>query len=324
MYSSPELELIYQLALFVARLIPLVFVGGLAANLAVELGFAKQLARLASPLLKAARLPEQLSVPIAMIPLEPRIGHAMLSAMLERGEVGDREVVISTFITLPLVIVVFFIPRFYIPVALPALGFTVAGLYVLCILMVSAAKMAFSIAYARSSKPTKPYATSTPLSLGDGAARPSFKEALRSSISFASSLTKKVATRMLAVVAFLVAAAYLGLFTLINEALSGLLSFTKLPGQVIAIATTSAISSIAGMALAGAMMAQASITQKEALLGLLLGSLLFRLSSEYPRHSFPFYASVYPVRLAFKLVALSILIDLPVLLALIAAVAAFM
>jgi len=154
--------------------------------------------------------------------------------------------------------------------------------------------------------------------------RPRFKDALRPSLRSAATLTRKVATRILAVVAFLAIATYLGLFTLINEAMSNTLSFTELPAQVIAIATTSAISSIAGMALAGAMLAQAAISYKEALLGLLLGGLLFRLSSEYPRRSFPFYASIYPVKLAFKLVTLSILIDMPVLLALIAAVLAFM
>ena len=325
MSLSLELELIYELALFVAKLIPLVFIGALAANLAVELGFAKRLAKLVSPLLKAAHLPEHLSVPVAVLPLEPRVGHAMLSAMLERGEIGEREVIVSTFLTLPLVIVVFFIPRHYVPVAFPALGVTVAGLYVLCMLAVSSVKMAFSIAYGRSSRLSVAHG---PRSLDGGGgpsmAKPDFKEVLRSSVNFAASLTKRVAVRMLAVVAFLAAATYLGLFALVNEALSSVLGFTKLPGQVIAIAATSAISSIAGMALAGAMMAQASITYKEALLGLLLGSLLFRLSSEYPRYSFPFYASIYPVKLAFKLVTLSILIDLPVLLALIAAVAAFM
>ncbi|RLF10135.1 MAG: hypothetical protein DRJ98_06815 [Thermoprotei archaeon] len=325
MYS--ESELLLQLVLFAVRLIPLVFVGAVFANLCVELGVADRIARFINPLLRAAALPKGLSIPLIMVPLEPRVGHAMISSMLERGEIGEREVIASSFLVTPLVIAIFLVPRYYLPVAFPALGVTVATIYILCTLLCSLAKMGIAIVYGQLTA----HGGKTPTAIeklhsssAEASKRSSRRDVFIVALKEAAVLTKKVAVRTLAVVLFLAVAGYVGLFLWLENGLSSAIGFIGLPAHTITIAATYAVSPLAGIALAGAVLSQTEVSCRGALAGLLLGSALFRLSSEYPRHSFPFYASVYPVKVAFKLVALSIAIDLPVLLALTAAVLIFM
>ena len=72
---------------------------------------------------------------------------------------------------------------------------------------------------------------------------------------------------------------------------------------ILTVAVTYAITPIAGYQLAGSMLLKELLTIKEVLVALFLGRIFFGIVFEYPRHSFPFYVSIYPVKLAAKLTA---------------------
>ena len=306
MYTGFDLQ--YLLS-FLARLVFFAFAGSLAANIMLELGVAERVARLVSPLLKLARLPGALSAPMVALLLEPRVGHAMIASLLEREVVEEREVVAATLVVAPLATLTFAVPRFYLPVVFPALGATLAITYLCFALSCSLARMAVGAAYGRSAprreRTGDVVAYEPPRTRESGV----LKRALRESLA----LTRRIATRSALVVALLALASYVGIFSWLEEGLENLVGLVGLPTCAAAIAATYAVSPTAGTALAGVLLAQAGVTPKEALLGLLLGAALFRAASEYPRHTFPFYASIYPTRIALKLTGIVVAIDLPVL-----------
>jgi len=76
---------------------------------------------------------------------------------------------------------------------------------------------------------------------------------------------------------------------------------------ILTVAATYAATPIAGYQLAGSMLLKGLLTVKEVLIALFLGRTFFGVVSEYPRHSFPFYISIYPVKLAAKLTAILLL-----------------
>jgi len=66
------------------------------------------------------------------------------------------------------------------------------------------------------------------------------------------------------------------------------------------ILSVQSISPTMGILAAGEMLRQCLIGVKETLLVLILGRLIFLIVFDYPRHSFPFYVSMYPTKLAAK------------------------
>ncbi|MDI9610729.1 MAG: hypothetical protein QFX36_05315, partial [Archaeoglobales archaeon] len=60
---------------------------------------------------------------------------------------------------------------------------------------------------------------------------------------------------------------------------------------------------------AGEFLRNGLIDVKESLIALLIGRFLFIAIMDYPRHSLPFYASIFPVKLASKLVLAGILVN---------------
>ena len=58
------------------------------------------------------------------------------------------------------------------------------------------------------------------------------------------------------------------------------------------------------------LMSKYMMSLKDVLIGIYLGHILFTLVMEYPRHTFPFYASIYGVRLAFKITTYTVIISL--------------
>ncbi len=322
MQGYTEFELTLHLTFYAIKLIPLVFVGSFLANLLLEAGVTGRIARLIFPLLRAGRLPGEVSLPLVTIPLEPRVGHGMLASMLKSGVIGEREVFVSVFLVSPLAVIVFIVPRYYIPVIIPALGVPIALLYLFFTLACSFAKMFTGILYGRVTSKVKNFKVAFKHETAGECLKSRLKSwrVVKSALKSSLSLTKKVSIRTFIVVLALMVVSYFGVFTFIEKALHTVIGGAGLPARSVAIATTYAVSPIAGVVLAGAMLSKGEISCKYVLTGLLLGSILFRLVSEYPRHSFPFYASVYPVKLALKLTAVTIAVDLPVLLALLLAI----
>ncbi len=87
------------------------------------------------------------------------------------------------------------------------------------------------------------------------------------------------------------------------------------------ILSVQSVSPTIGVLTAGEILRQRLISIKEILVALFLGRLIFLIIFDYPRHSFPFYASMYPIKLAAKITTASLLVHViatPILLSFVA------
>ncbi len=311
MSTGFDSEVLLTLALFTLRLIPLVFICSLVVNLLVDLGFSKKIGRIFSPFLRLAKLPEDLSVVPVITIFEAKVGHAMMASLLKKRVIDERHVIACVFLVTPLVMI-YFTLRLYLPVAFPALGVEAAIIYIVFSFTAAFVKMIVGIFYGRM----------TPHTLQTGklsieASNPkkntTRKELLRKSLHESLKLTKSVALRTIAVVLALALLYFLGIFEWLNNAIQGLAYSLGLSSYSAAVVTAQAISPMAGLILAGTFLSHAQLTVKETIVSLMIGKIIFLLTADYPRHAFPFYASLYPTRLAFKIVAYSTLITVPTL-----------
>ncbi len=69
-------------------------------------------------------------------------------------------------------------------------------------------------------------------------------------------------------------------------------------------------STLAGIAIASQLLAQGVADPQSVLLALIVGRALHTIAIEYPRYVLPLYASFYGLKLAAKLIAISIIITL--------------
>ncbi len=311
MSTGFDSEVLLTLALYTLRLIPLVFICSLIVNLLVDLGFTKKIGRIFSPFLRLAKLPGDLSVVPVITIFEAKVGHAMMASLLKKQVIDERHVIACVFLVTPLVMI-YFTLRLYLPVAFPALGVEAATIYIAFSFAAAFVKMIVGIFYGRMA----PHTLQTG-KLSIEASNPKKNttkgELLRKSLRESLKLTKSVALRTIAVVLALALLYFLGIFKWLNNVIQGLAYSLGLSSYSAAVVAAQAISPMAGLILAGTFLSHAQLTVKEAIVSLMIGKMIFLLTADYPRHAFPFYASLYPTRLAFKMVAYSTLITVPTL-----------
>jgi len=114
-------------------------------------------------------------------------------------------------------------------------------------------------------------------------------------------MTINVGVKYAIIVVVLSLLTYFGLLNYL-ESLSTPLTRTLLSNPTtIPVTITYAVNPSAAILMAGELLKSGVVTWKDALVALLIGKILFAIISEFPRHSFPFYVSIYPPKLAVKL-----------------------
>lgn len=303
--------LTYYLVRYYALILVAVFAGSFMANAAMELGVARALSKPFTPILRAAGIPDELSAVLALSLIDTRAAHAALSAHYRRGELDERQVVACFLLMTPLGAVPM-LARHYAPIAYAALGPYPATLYLALALTPLAARAIVGVAYSRRLRWEGVRVAIGPRGVGR-------RGGLRDALRMAARLTRDVAVRLAVVTAALVAMTLMGVYELLGVAIAPLTSKVGLSAAGASIVAVRAVSPSIGLLVAGDMLRRGVIGLRELLVSLLMGSLLFALTSDYPRHAFPFYASVYPVKLAAKLTAIGLAIYSATAAALIAA-----
>lgn len=289
------------LALFqnVLTLVAATFLGALTADILISIGWAEKAAFAFIPLMRAAKLPNKLSLPVLISMIDSRAEHSIVSSLLKKSEIGEAEVLVYNLITSPLSIVLFFY-RFYLPVVIVSLGPFTGGIYILFSLITSLVSFAIGLAYGRIKLKNKNPEESMFKSEGEDKIKININKSIRN----AATLTKKIVQKYILILIILLVLSYFGAFSTLKSALQTV----KIPlsPQALTIFTTQAISPTAGILIAGELMKAGSVGAREVLTALILGKFFYLMTQEYPRNSIPFYASMYPVKTAMKLTALSI------------------
>ncbi len=268
------------------------------------------------PLINGSNLPDNLSLPAVIGIIDARAEHSIVSSMLRRRIIDEDEVLVYNLVTSPIGFL--YTLRFIIPITIASLGLVAGGICIALHFLRSI--IAFLMGFLWGRLFLRPRSIKVEIGVQgidkSSISRSNVIRAARESLSMTIYFLKRYAI----VLAILFLLNYLNVFSYITITVKWIASPIPLTPQALSILVTHTISPTSGYIVAGEMIRQGAVTMRNALTALVLGSFLFLLFFDITRHSFPFYATLYPVRTALKLSILLIItsaISLPVQLAIV-------
>jgi len=276
------------------------FLGVFLANLILEFGLAKLISKPLAQLMRFANLPAVFSIPAIISTIDVRGGLSIVGSLKEKNGIEDSAVIAYKLVTRPFS-TVFFLFRYYLPVSIAALGFFVGSIYIALSFASAFICMLIGIAYGRLKVRKAEFEIEMPENSKGNGVKSSFKSALE--------MTKKVVSRYVVVLAVVSLLVYYGFFDFLSQSIdvhTKQLGFSSNFALLISIHIASPMSSVLT---AGEFLKNGLISVKECLIALIIGRFLFIAIMDYPRHSLPFYASIFPLKLASKLVMAGIAVN---------------
>jgi len=279
-------------------LLATVFLGVFVADVLAQRGLFIKLGAPFRFVVRIAGLPLQLSSVLTVGLIDSRAEHSILSTLYKEGKIGDRHVMSYTMMAMPFSGTRLLI-QYTLPTAVALLGVDMGLMYFLLMVIALLVAIAIGVVIGRTSPKLQISVDELEARRGAASYKAAAKKALR--------MCYRVGIRYVVVYTVVTALFFAGVFTYVENLGKAITAYTPLGVYPVTIAVLYSTSPIAAMALAGELASKGLATAKEALMRLILGRLFFAVISEYPRHSFPFYVSFYPVKLAAKLTALLIL-----------------
>jgi len=278
------------------------FLGVFIANLLIELGLARLISRPVAPLMELANLPTVFSVAAIVSIVDVRGGLSIVGSLREKNGIEDSAVVAYKLVARPFS-TVFFLLRYYLPISLAALGLFVGSIYIALSFATAFISMALGIIYGRI-KVRKPLAE---LKLPEE--RKDKGDAVRESLKSAAEMTKKVLIRYTIITAIISVLIFFGFFELLSKEVDIYTKQFGFSSNFAALISIHIFSPMSSVLTAGELLRNGLISVQECLVALLIGRFLFTAIMDYPRHSLPFYASIFPMKLASKLVIAGIAVN---------------
>ncbi|WP_421904097.1 hypothetical protein [Maridesulfovibrio sp.] len=281
------------------RLLLFISLGLLVGNIVEGLRWTRAMGRLANPLIRAGRLKDISGASFALAFFSGVAANSMLSEAYEKGEINDRELVISNlFNSLPTYFLhmptVFFI-------AAPFIGH-VAFTYVGLTLLAAFVRTGAIVLWGRFSLPADGGCGDVAERLKEQEAK-SFREVLDKAVKRLKRRLPKVAYLTIPIYTAFFFLRHYGVFTAFQSYLGEHLSFLSwLDPQVFGIIAFSlAAEFTAGLAAAGSLLGSGAIDPRGIVLALIIGNLL-STPVRALRHQLPYYAGIFRGKMALKLI----------------------
>ncbi len=281
------------------RLTFFISVGLFVGNLIESLHWTRHAAKIAEPLARRARLKDISAASFSMAFFSGITANTMLSEAHERGDISDRELILSNlFNSLPTYFL--HLPTIFF-IAAPFIG----GAATIYVGLTAFAAVLRTIAITISGRYLLP-----PLEEGCIPCKLEEMEKKRKKGSAFKKTWKRFKKRLPKVL-YLTAPIYtlffvfkqLGMFAWLQGLMAGNVSFFSfLPPEALGIvAFHMAAEFTAGLAAAGALIADSGLTDTQVVLALMLGNVLSSPMRAF-RHQFPYYAGIFKPRMAMKLI----------------------
>jgi len=234
--------------------------------------------------------------------VDVRGGLSIVGSLREKNGIEDSAVVAYKLVARPFS-TVFFLLRYYLPISLAALGLFVGSIYIALSFATAFISLALGILYGRI-KVRKPLAE---LKLPEE--RKDKGDAVRESLKSAAEMTKKVLIRYTIITAIISVLIFFGFFELLSKEVDIYTKQFGFSSNFAALISIHIFSPMSSVLTAGELLRNGLISVQECLVALLIGRFLFTAIMDYPRHSLPFYASIFPMKLASKLVIAGIAVN---------------
>lgn len=275
---------------YLIRTTVLVTVGVVLANLALERNTTDRLSSLIKPMSKALNLPQMCVFSIITCFFSPTAGKSALSGFYREGKIGDKETILTIVMsTFPTVLGESLL-RVQAPIALVLLGPKIGGIYILLGFFSSFLQSFAAFVYSKFFLPPRVTQEEIDINNLERAAEttPNLKMALKK--SFAT--LKKVVPIM--IITFLIIALLMefGGMNYISLLFDPILKILGLPGECITALISQIIHFSAGYSTVAMLLAEGIITEKQAIITLLIGSMMV-ITLIYIRYSFSMYVSLF-------------------------------
>ncbi|MHC1579977.1 MAG: nucleoside recognition domain-containing protein [Candidatus Alkanophagales archaeon] len=291
---------------FYLKVVALTALGVTLANIVVEAGVVRRLSFAVEPLCRLSRLPEGCVVSLLTCLLSPTAGKSMLAGFYRRGEASRAETVATVLMsTFPTVLGETLL-RVQAPLAIVILGPVVGTLYVALTLFSALIQAVWGLvisrmlAAGRKESRRKAYGEACGGVGGDvhAHARPipesgaSLRDAAVRGVRSSLGILKRVIPAMLVALLVMDVLTAFGVMSLIAAAFEPLLRTLSLPGECVAALVAQFAHFSAGYATVAFLLENHTITSKQALITLLLGSMVV-ITMIYVKFSIPMYVSLF-------------------------------
>jgi len=291
------IDLILQTLGFAAPILAMIGLGLFGAGVLMEMGLLGGLSRISRPIFSFTRLPDACASAFVVSLGSAVAANGMVAKFREEGRLEEKEVVLCAVMnSIPVYLRELF--TYQIPIVIPALGLVVGGFYAGVFVVTALFKISVVVILSRLF--LRKSVCRLPEEIQEE--RVSFLEAARRSIRRQRRLFIKIAAIYLTMTAAVFALRDRGVF----EAFSvlPLAELFGIPPESIVPLTTYVASPIVGISLLGPMIASNGISELQAMIVLMLGS-MFMLPLFAARSLLPRYVGLFGPRLGVGIVALS-------------------
>ncbi len=289
-------------AIYLIRAVSLITVGVIIANVVLESDALRKLSPLMRPFCRASNLPREGAVSLFTSFFDPTTGKSTLAGFYHEGKISDKETILTLLMSTFPIVVGESLFRVHAPIALVLLGPVIGSIYIALTLLAAFIQSFGAFVYAKVRIPA-------PVCFDDeiyGAVSGlSQNEKLNTALKKSFNTLLKVLPIM--VVAFLIIDFLfeLGVMDHISVVFDPILRVLDLPGEVITALVADLAHFSAGYVIVAALLAKGVITAKQAILTLLIGSMLV-ITLVYLKYSLPMYVSLFG-KLGVKITAITYL-----------------
>jgi hypothetical protein len=289
-------------AIYLIRAVSLITFGVVVANIVLESDAMRKVSPLIRPFCSAANLPREGTISLFASFFNPTAGKSTLAGFYHEGKINDRETILTLLMSTFPIVVGESLFRVHAPIALVLLGPVIGSIYIALTLLSAFLQSFGAFVYA---KLRFPQPACVDEDIYTATTETTKNQKLKTALKKSFATLKKVVPIM--VVAFLVVDIMftLGLMDNISVLFDPILRVLDLPGEVITALVADLAHFSAGYAIVAALLAKGVITAKQAILTLLIGSMLM-ITLVYLKYSLPMYTSLFG-RLGVKITAITYL-----------------
>ncbi len=262
-----------DIAIYLFKAIILITAGVIIANIVLESNLIRKLSPLIRPLCRASNLPKECVFSLFASFFNPTAGKSTLAGFYHEGKIGDTETVLTVVMcTFPIVIGESLL-RVQAPIALVLLGPFIGGIYISLNLFSSFLQTFAAFLYSKSRFPPQKDVEEE-INFDINRASQNQNQKLKTALKKSFTTLKKIIPIM--VVAFLIVdlLSRFGLMHTISLFFDPVLRLLDLPGACITALIADLAHFSAGYAIVAALLTEGVITAKQAILTLLIGSML--------------------------------------------------
>jgi hypothetical protein len=260
-----------NIAIYLVKAIILITAGVIIANIVLESNLMRKLSPLIRPFCRASNLPKECVFSLFASFFNPTAGKSTLAGFYHEGKIGDKETVLTVVMcTFPIVIGESLL-RVQAPIALVLLGPFIGGIYISLNLFSSFLQTFAAFLYSKSRFPPQ---KDVEEGINFDVNRASQNQKLKTALKKSFTTLKKIIP--IVVVAFLIVdlLSRFGLMHTISLFFDPVLRLLDLPGACITALIADLAHFSAGYAIVAALLTEGVITAKQAILTLLIGSML--------------------------------------------------